>query len=83
MGLLELVMMGSGIAAIYYVVFWSIRNDKVRAIDEQTGLLRMRVPDGEGRAPLAGGQSRRRGVDRDGAGARPRGAAPRRRRHER
>lgn len=83
MGVLELVMMGSGIAAIYYVVIWSIRNDKVRAIDEQTGLLSMRIPFGAGRAPVGRGRGRRRGVDGDAQGARPRGAPTRRGRYAR
>lgn len=32
------------IAAIIYVMIWSIRNDGVRSIREQTGFVRMRVP---------------------------------------
>ena len=31
-----------GIVAIWYILYWSIRNDKVRSIKEQKGWLRMK-----------------------------------------
>jgi hypothetical protein len=31
-----------GIVAVWYILYWSIRNDKVRSIEEQTGWLRMK-----------------------------------------
>ena len=31
-----------GIVAVWYILYWSIRNDKVRSIKDQTGWLRMK-----------------------------------------
>jgi hypothetical protein len=31
-----------GIVAVWYILYWSIRNDKVSSIKEQTGWLRMK-----------------------------------------
>lgn len=36
-----------GIGAIWYILYWSIRNDKARSIEEQTGWLRMKSEDPE------------------------------------
>ena len=36
-------MIVAAIAAVYYIIYWSIKNDRVRSIGEQQGLLRMRA----------------------------------------
>ena len=38
------IALGIFILAILYVIFWSMKNDKARSIDEQTGFIRMREP---------------------------------------
>jgi hypothetical protein len=38
------VALGVFIIFILYVMIWSIRNDKVRSIFDQTGLIKMRGP---------------------------------------
>ena len=53
-------------AAVLYVMFWIIQNDRLSSIDEQTGYLRMSSPGQAGRG------REKRGV---------RQAAPNRRRH--
>ena len=32
------------IAFVYYRVFWVIRNDRAASIEDQTGILRMAIP---------------------------------------
>ncbi len=39
------IALGIVIVFIVYVMIWSIRNDGVRRIGDQTGLIRMRDPD--------------------------------------
>ena len=71
MGLIELGLMAGAIVAVYYVVIWSIRNDKVESIDQQSGAIRMRPPvEADDRAP--GGHSGRTGPRR----RQPRAAGP-------
>jgi len=41
-----------GIVAIWFILYWSIKNDKVRSIKEQTGWLRM-TNDGPEHSPEA------------------------------
>ncbi len=38
------IAMGVFILVILYVIFWTMRNDKVNSIDEQRGLINMRDP---------------------------------------
>lgn len=42
--MLESIIILGAICVIYYVFYWSIRNDRVERIDAQRGLLRMRSP---------------------------------------
>ena len=39
--MLESLYILLGLGAIWYILYWSIRNDKARSIEEQTGWLRM------------------------------------------
>jgi hypothetical protein len=39
--MLESLYLLLGILAIWYILYWSIKNDKVRSIKEQKGWLRM------------------------------------------
>ncbi|MFQ5347377.1 MAG: hypothetical protein ACE5ED_05990 [Rhodothalassiaceae bacterium] len=42
------ILLVLAIAAIWYVIAWSIRNDKARSIGDETGLIRLRrVRDGK------------------------------------
>lgn len=43
--MLESLYLLLGIVAVWYIFYWSIRNDKVRSIKEQTGWLRMKIDD--------------------------------------
>lgn len=38
------IALGIFILCIIYVAYWSIKNDAATSIEEQTGLIRMRVP---------------------------------------
>jgi hypothetical protein len=40
--MLESLYILLGIVAVWYILYWSIRNDKARSIGEQTGWLRMK-----------------------------------------
>jgi hypothetical protein len=40
--MLESLYILLGLGAIWYILYWSIRNDKARSIEEQTGWLRMK-----------------------------------------
>lgn len=40
--MLESLYLLLGCAAIWYILYWSIRNDKAKSIREQIGLLRMK-----------------------------------------
>jgi hypothetical protein len=42
--MLESLMILGAIAAVYYVIYWSIQHDRVQDPSAQTGLLRMRPP---------------------------------------
>ena len=50
--MLQSLYMLLGIVAVWYIFYWSIRNDKVRSIKEQTGWLRMKS-DGPEHSPEA------------------------------
>ncbi len=38
------LLFGCAILAIYYVFYWSIKNDKAESIADQTGFIRMKPP---------------------------------------
>jgi hypothetical protein len=38
------IALGLFIVAIVYIAIWSIKNDGVRSIEDQSGFIRMRVP---------------------------------------
>ena len=38
------IAMGVFVLVILYVLFWSVRNDKVDSVEEQRGLINMRDP---------------------------------------
>ena len=45
------IAFGLALLSIVYIIFWSLRNDDVKDLGEQKGLLRMKAPqpqkDGE------------------------------------
>lgn len=44
--MLESLYLLLGCAAIWYILYWSIRNDKAKSIKDQTGLIRMKCEEG-------------------------------------
>ena len=38
------VLFGLALLIIVYIIFWSVRNDGVKDLGEQKGLLRMKAP---------------------------------------
>lgn len=36
----------AGLIGVVYIIWWSIKKDNVESLDQQTGLLRMNVPEG-------------------------------------
>ena len=38
------IAFGLALLSIVYIIFWSVRNDGVKALGEQKGLLRMKAP---------------------------------------
>lgn len=53
------IALGIFIIFVVYIAIWSIRNDTVRSISDQTGLIRMRRPSEPGPRPGSGGGRRR------------------------
>jgi hypothetical protein len=43
--MLTQILLCLGILAIWYVLYWAVRNDDTGGIGEQTGLIRMRRPE--------------------------------------
>jgi hypothetical protein len=43
---------------VIYLIYWSLKNDKVRSIKEQVGFFRMRNPGTEPRRPRDGARHR-------------------------
>ncbi len=44
---MEDVAFGLALFTIVYIIFWSLRNDGVKDLGEQKGLLRMKAPQPE------------------------------------
>jgi len=51
--MLKTLMILLAIGAAYYVFFWAVRNDSAKRISDQSGLLRMRIPDANTTADAA------------------------------
>ncbi len=41
------IAFGLALLSIVYIIFWSVRNDGVKDLGEQKGLLRMKAPQPE------------------------------------
>ena len=44
---MESIVLVLAVAFVGYIVYWSIRNDNVKSISEQTGILKMRDQEKE------------------------------------
>lgn len=59
--MLETLMIVGTIGVVYYIMYWSIRHDRVQNPSEHSGLLRMRPPAEEPTPkPSASARGRRR-----------------------
>ena len=41
------IAFGLALLSIVYIIFWSLRNDDVKDLGEQKGLLRMKAPQSQ------------------------------------
>ena len=53
---MESIALFFAVAFIGYIVYWSIRNDNVKSISEQTGFLKMKDQQDEGKERLQKGR---------------------------